>query len=57
MKKQLWKCGIRDKNLLRILGKILNSEIEEIGATEKGALQEEIISQLLASVVLNELDW
>ena len=32
LKKQLWKIGIRDKNLLSILGKILNSEIEGIGS-------------------------
>lgn len=57
LKKQLWKIGIRDKNLLSILGKILNSEIEGIGVPDKGTPQEGIISPLLSNVVLNELDW
>ncbi len=55
--KQLWNIGIRDKNVLSIIGKILKSEIEGIGISTKGVPQGGIISPLLANVVLNELDW
>ena len=55
--KQLWTLGIRDKNILCIISKILKSEIEGIGIAERGVPQGGIISPLLANVVLNELDW
>ncbi|ETJ99341.1 group II intron reverse transcriptase/maturase [Eubacterium nodatum ATCC 33099] len=55
--KQLWTLGIRDKNILCIISKIIKSEIEGIGIAERGVPQGGIISPLLANVVLNELDW
>ena len=55
--KQMWALGIRDKNLICVIGKILKSEIEGIGKPNKGCPQGGIISPLLSNIVLNELDW
>jgi len=55
--KQLWTIGIRDKQLLSILSKMLKAEIKGIGIPNKGVPQGGILSPLLSNIVLNELDW
>lgn len=55
--KQMWAMGIRDKNLLCILSKMLKAEIKGIGIPTKGVPQGGILSPLLSNIVLNELDW
>lgn len=58
--KQIWTLGIRDKNLLSLIGKMLRAPIEEKGERiipDKGTPQGGVLSPLLANIVLNELDW
>lgn len=55
--KQLWTSGVRDKNLLSLISKMLKAEIIKVGVPEKGTPQGGILSPLLANLVLNELDW
>ncbi|ELC8454572.1 group II intron reverse transcriptase/maturase [Clostridium perfringens] len=55
--KQIWSLGIRDKQLLCIISKMLKSPIEGLGIQNKGIPQGGILSPLLSNIVLNELDW
>ena len=58
--KQIWTMGIRDKNLLCLISKMLKAPIEENGERtipDKGTPQGGVLSPLLANIVLNELDW
>lgn len=45
--KQLWTLGIRDKNLLCILSKMLRAEIEGEGIPDKGVPQGGILSPII----------
>ena len=55
--KQMWALGIRDKNLICIISKMLKCEVENEGRMTKGTPQGGILSPLLSNIVLNELDW
>jgi group II intron reverse transcriptase/maturase len=59
--KQIWTMGIRDKQLLAIIGKMLKAPIKMPDKTivypTNGTPQGGILSPLLSNIVLNELDW
>lgn len=59
--RQLWTMGIRDKQLLVIIRKMLKAPIVllngEMQYPNKGTPQGGILSPLLANINLNEFDW
>lgn len=59
--RQIWNMGIRDKQLLCVIRKILKSRIlmpdGNVVEPTRGTPQGGIISPLLANIVLNEFDW
>ncbi|PHA81011.1 group II intron reverse transcriptase/maturase [Bacillus toyonensis] len=59
--RQIWTMGIRDKQLLVIIRKMLKAPIVlpngEIVHPTKGTPQGGILSPLLANITLNEFDW
>ncbi len=61
LRKQMWAMGIRDKNLLCIITKMLKAPVvmpdKRVIFPKMGTPQGGVLSPLLSNIVLNELDW
>lgn len=61
LRKQIWNIGIKDKNLLSIISKILRSRVVntkgETVSSNKGILQSGLLSPIFSNIALNDLDW
>ena len=54
--KQLWNLGVRDRQVIACISKMLKAEIDGEGIPTKGSPQGGLLSPLLSNIVLNELD-
>lgn len=54
--KQLWNLGVRDRQVIACISKMLKAEIEGEGIPTKGSPQGGLLSPLLSNIALNELD-
>lgn len=60
LSQKLWRLGIHDKRLIKIIGLMLKSgyiEYDMFKNSNIGTMQGGIISPLLANVYLNDFDW
>jgi RNA-directed DNA polymerase len=54
--KQLWNLGIRDRQVIACISKMLKAEVDGEGIPTKGSPQGGLLSPLLSNITLNELD-
>lgn len=54
--KQLWNLGVRDRQVIACISKMLKAEVDGEGIPTKGSPQGGLLSPLLSNIALNELD-